>query len=77
MKRKDLKGRVLRTNEAQRSDGRYEYRYINLLGERKSIYSWRLTETDSAPAGKHSPKSLREMEKEVVKDALEGIRRNN
>ena len=77
MKRKDLKGRVLRTNEAQRPDGRYEYRYINLLGERKSIYSWRLTETDSAPAGKHSPKSLREMEQEIVKDTLEGIRRNN
>ena len=77
MKRKDQKGRILRTNEAQRPDGRYEYRYINSLGERKSIYSWRLTETDSAPAGKHSPKSLREMEQEVVKDAIDGIRRNN
>jgi len=77
VKRKDSKGRVLRTNEAQRADGRYEYRYINSFGERKSIYSWRLTETDSAPVGKHSLKSLREMEQEIAKDTLNGIRRNN
>ena len=34
-KRKDGKGRILRTGESQRSDGRYQYRY-------KEIYDWHL-----------------------------------
>lgn len=37
-RRKDNKGRVLRTGESQRSDGTYMYRYKDLNGERKSIY---------------------------------------
>ena len=77
MKRKDSKGRVLRTNELQRSDGRYEYRYIDVTGKKKCIYSWRLSETDSAPTGKYSAKSLREMEQEITKDTLDGILYSN
>ena len=45
-KRKDNKGRILRDGEYQKSDGRYEYRYLNHKGELKSVYSWGLVETD-------------------------------
>ena len=48
-KRKDSKGRILRNGEFQREDGRYEYRYTE-NGERRSIYSWKLTEADAVPA---------------------------
>ncbi|MCB5566632.1 integrase DNA-binding domain-containing protein, partial [Longicatena caecimuris] len=34
-KRRDSKGRILRTGESQRKDGRYAYKYINALGEPK------------------------------------------
>lgn len=37
-KRKDNKGRVLRTGETQRGDGRYCYRYTELDGKRKYVY---------------------------------------
>lgn len=59
-KRRDNKGRVLRPNETQRPDGRYEYRYLD-NGIRKSIYSWRLVESDKAPAGKRAGEALRTM----------------
>lgn len=53
VKRKDNKGRILRDNEYQKSDGRYEYRYPDGKGGRlKSVYSWRLVETDKTPQGK-------------------------
>ena len=74
MSRKDSKGRVLRKNESQRPDGRYEYRYRDISGKRKSVYSWRLTETD---INKNSLKCLRELEKEILKDSLDGIRNTN
>ena len=37
-RRKDKKGKVLRTGESQRSDGRYCYRYVDLSVKRKYIY---------------------------------------
>ena len=43
-KRKDSKGRVLKDGEIERKDGRYEYRYKNRNGERKSIYAKSLKE---------------------------------
>ena len=43
-KRKDNKGRILRTGELQRADGKYEYRYKDLNGKRKQIYSMNLSE---------------------------------
>ena len=73
MKRKDLKGRVLRTNEYVRSDGRYVYQFKGLRGEIHRIYSWRLVETDPVPKGKPYCDSLREMEKYITKDHLDGI----
>ncbi len=66
-KRRDNKGRVLQMGEWQQSDGRYVYRYTNPLGQRKSVYSWRLTASDPTPAGKRHEKSLREKIKDVEK----------
>ena len=37
-KRRDNKGRVLRTGESQRKDGLYEYRYTDANKKRHSIY---------------------------------------
>ena len=65
-KRKDTKGRILRDGEIQKADGRYEYRYYDVNNCRRSIYSWRLTETDVAPEGKRDCQSLREMERQLV-----------
>lgn len=73
IKRKDNRGRILKDNEFQRSDGRYVYKYWNVKGELRSIYSWRLTETDSVPAGKRQCESLREMEKRIRRDVEDGL----
>lgn len=73
MKRKDAKGRSLRTNEFLRKDGRYVYQYKDLRGCYKTIYSWRLLETDPVPAGKAYCDSLREMEKAIQRDQMDGI----
>ena len=72
-KRRDKKGRLLKEGEYQRSDGRYEFKYEDISQERKSVYSWRLTETDPLPAGKKPDKSLREKEKEIQKQLEEGV----
>ncbi len=72
-KRRDNRGRILRDEEYQKSDGRYEFRYLNQKGELKSVYSWRLVETDKTPAGKHTTDSLREMEKSIKRDLEDGI----
>lgn len=66
--RRDNKGRKLWTGESQESNGRYRFRYVNLLGENKVIYSWRLTESDTTPKGKRKDLSLREKEKAIVRD---------
>ena len=38
-KRKDKKGRVLRTGESQRKDLTYQYRYQDVTGKRLPIHS--------------------------------------
>ena len=45
-------------NEYQRKDGSYEYKYVDSYGKRHSVYSWKLVETDSTPAGKRCDRSL-------------------
>ena len=60
--RKDSKGRRLATGESQDKDGRYRYKYNDAFGKRKSVYSWRLTESDPYPKGKRKDISLREKE---------------
>lgn len=67
-KRRDNKGRILRSGESQRSDGKYEYKYVDNNGERHSVYSWKLVATDKVPEGKHSGDALRELEKQIQKD---------
>ena len=53
-KRKDNKGRILRTGESQRKDLIYQYRYTDIRGKRQTVYSSDL-------------KELREKEKEIQK----------
>ncbi len=59
-KRKDKNGVLLRDGESQRSDGRYQYRYTDLMGERRTFYANTLDE-------------LRKTEKKVQKMSDEGL----
>ncbi len=72
-KRRDNKGRILRTGESQRADGRYMYKYVNRAGETKVVYSWKLVATDRVPKGKRDDLSLREKEREIQRDLEDGI----
>ena len=74
--RKDSKGRRLATGESQDKDGRYRYKYNDVFGKRKSVYSWRLTESDPYPKGKRKDISLREKEKEVEKALKNAVATN-
>ena len=59
-KRKDHKGRILRTGESQRKDLIYQYRYTDIRGKRQTVYSSDL-------------KELREKEKEIQRQLDDGI----
>ncbi|MBQ2801609.1 MAG: site-specific integrase [Lachnospiraceae bacterium] len=72
-KRRDKKGRILRNGESQRADGRYAYVYTDSRGKQKFIYSWKLEPTDPLPAGRRKCVSLREKEKELMRDLEDGI----
>ena len=72
-KRKDKKGRILRTGESQRPDGRYAYKYIDASGKPQFVYSWRLEPGDRLPQGKRDGPSLREKEKQIKRDLEDGI----
>lgn len=72
-KRRDNKGRILKTGESQRKDGRYLYKYIDALGKSQSVYSWKLVPTDRVPKGKRDCVSLREKEQEIHRDLQDGI----
>lgn len=63
-KRKDSKGRILRTGEYQRANGLYQYRYKDANGKLKAVCSIDLTE-------------LREKEKQIQKDIADGIISDN
>lgn len=65
--RRDSKGRKLWTGESQEKDGRYKYRYLDKSGERKTVYSWKLTESDTVPKSRRKDISLREKEKQIQK----------
>ena len=43
-KRRDNKGRILRTGESQRKDLIYQYRHTDIRGKRRTIYSSNLSE---------------------------------
>lgn len=74
--RKDNKGRRLATGESQDKDGRYRYKYNDSFGKRKSVYSWRLTESDPYPKGKRKDISLREKEKVIEKALCDAVSTN-
>lgn len=57
-KRKDHKGRILKTGESQRKDGIYQYRYTDFRGKRQTVYASTLQE-------------LRQKEKEIQKQIEE------
>lgn len=59
-KRKDNKGRVLRTGESQRNDQTYQYRYTDVTGKRRTLYAATLQE-------------LRKKEEKIQKDVQDGI----
>lgn len=60
--RKDHKGRKLWNGESQRKGGKYEYKYQDASAKRKTVYSWKLTPSDTMPRGKRNDLSLREKE---------------
>lgn len=59
-KRKDSKGRILKNGESQRKDGRYQYRYNDIHGVRRTIYATDLRE-------------LRAKEAEIEQQLLNGV----
>lgn len=59
-KRKDHKGRLLRTGESQRKDLTYQYRYTDVTGKRRTVYASDLQE-------------LRKKEKAIQKDVEDSI----
>ena len=59
-KRKDSKGRVLKTGENQRKNGTYEYRYTDNRGKQHSVYAKTLDE-------------LRRKEETIIRDMMDGI----
>ncbi len=59
-KRKDKKGRILKTGESQRKDGTYQYRYKDSLGKYRYVYSDNLN-------------SLREKSSKIQEDIILGV----
>ncbi len=72
-KRRDSKGRILRTGEQQRQDGSYLYTYKGKDGKNHYVYSRKLEPTDKLPAGARDCKSLREKEQEIQKSLNEEV----
>lgn len=59
-KRKDNKGRILKTGESQRKDLIYQCRYTDFRGKRQTVYASTLQE-------------LRQKEKEIQKQVDDGL----
>ena len=74
--RRDNKNRKLLTGESQDKEGRYRYKYNDAFGNRKSVYSWRLTDSDPYPKGKRRDISLREKEKNIHKSLDDSVSQN-
>lgn len=72
-KRRDNRNRILHVGESQRPDGRHAYKYKDLNGDYKFVYSWRLDKNDRTPAGKAREPSLREKERQIQQDLFNKI----
>ena len=72
-KRRDNKGRLLQLGEYQDAQGRYSYKYMNLMRKRKTVYSWRLIPTDPTPYGTRPDRCLRDKIKEIEAELLHGL----
>ena len=72
-KRRDNKNRILRNGESQRTDGRYAFKYTDAMGRMQFVYSWKLEKTDKLPGGKRDSLSLREKEKQIMRDMNDQI----
>ncbi len=74
VKRRDSKNRILRNGESQdKKNGRYIYKYYDILHKPHFLYSWKLEPTDKLPAGKKDDLSLREKIRLLQKDLADGI----
>ena len=73
-KRRDKKGRILRTGESQRIDGRYVFKYKDFSGKHRYLYSNRLEKTDKVPPGGIRKPALRELEAELQAKINAGIK---
>ncbi|MFV0329922.1 MAG: integrase DNA-binding domain-containing protein [Dysgonomonas sp.] len=71
--RHDNKGRKLWNGESQRKDGQYEYKYMDAFGNRKIVYSWKLTASDTLPKGKRDCISLREQQKQIRRGCADKV----
>ena len=72
-KRRDNRNRILRNGESQRKDGRYAFKYTDAMGRTQFVYSWKLEKTDKLPEGKRDSLSLREKEKQIMRDMNDQI----
>ena len=67
------KPRVLLKGESQLPDGRFMFRYTDVYGKRRKIYSWQLEKGDYVPVGKKKTKPLRDLEDEITDIKKKGI----
>lgn len=71
--RRDNKNRILKSGESQRKDGRYMYKFKDIDGHFRYVYSWKLVKTDRTPRGKKDTLSLRELENNIQRDLVNNI----
>lgn len=72
-KRRDDKGRLLRTGEYQRKDGRYVYKYKDCSGQVRCLYASRLESKDPYHEGRKRLPALRELEEELLQNQWNGL----
>ncbi len=72
-KRRDNQGRLLRTGEYQRKDGRYVYKYKDCSGQVRCLYASRLESKDPYHEGRKRLPALRELEEEVLQNQWNGL----
>ena len=72
-KRRDNQGRLLRTGEYQRKDGRYVYKYKDCSGQVKCLYASRLESKDPYREGRKRLPALRELEEELLQNQWNGL----